>query len=517
MKRKLFAVFFLVLVGALFLSSITERFENNITGNIITGNYLNTPCENLYDSGNDLFIGGKVRYQNRYRAFIIADDNCMGNTLNEVYCVGNTKSSRNYICTRGCVNTWNNRDYCNKDCSDSDGGINYSNKGMAVGYRIPTSASAGEIFTGSDVCESNNGVQTGYLYEHYCDANGYHQVERHLCENGCKDGKCLSVDFIILTSSTLSDSANRLANLRRSQGIITKIEYIDGKNADTIVQLISNFKNINPTLNYVLLFGDVNTIPTFYSKNSLAIDSTPTDLKYSLPKDNLPTLAVGRITLKDNLQAKLWIDKLELYNSYVPSNDIFLFGSTIEYDAYAVLHKNLIQGYGFNILTYKPSSKSFVADEIRNEAAPVIASEINKGKKFSIFYGHGSSFMFLPVFFTDDIDKLNNKDKPTVIFTGGCDTVDYSNPSDRTLSKRFLLGENGAVAVIGGTKYGGYGYDYGFIPSFFKNCKNKRLGEAFDSALIENYKLAVDNGAQNWGTFFVEKMSLLGDPTMPVC
>ncbi len=74
------------------------------------------------------------------------------------------------------------------DCSDSDGGKNYFERGTAVGSRALDTISPLEIFKGSDVCYSRD---ANYLYEHYCDEKGYHKVEKVKCDGGCVDGGCV--------------------------------------------------------------------------------------------------------------------------------------------------------------------------------------------------------------------------------------------------------------------------------------------------------------------------------------
>lgn len=424
-------------------------------------------------------------------------------------------------------------------CSDSDGGANYKEAGYVTLLNYP-----GGAINKSDRCWDDG----KRLQEYVCEKGKYKGDQTVDCSTlgedyGCEESKCLErTKFLIIVPSELQESAERLAEIRRSEGIPTVVQNIDRIDIDgdqnLLLNWLTNFKNNNPALRYLLLFGNSVLIPTFYSENPAADLETVTDFKYSLPQDNLPTLAVGRIPLRDTLQANVWIDKIEAYKEYDPDTDIFLFGATAEYDRYAEEHKAEIEGYGLTVLTYKPESNSSGADDILNEtaptiaaydilsvAAPVIANEINEGKGFSLFYGHGSTFLFSPVFHISNIGLLSNKEKPTIVFTGGCDTVNYATAVPG-IAEEFLLRENGAIAVVGATREGGFGFDYRFIPVFFKNCHNNRLGDVFNSAVENNYNLVLSQevwtggegeSQQDWANYFVERMTLLGDPTTLVC
>ena len=410
-------------------------------------------------------------------------------------------------------------------CSDSDGGVNYKEAGFVTLFNYP-----GGAIKKYDKCWADG----KRLQEYVCEKGKYKGDYTFDCSSfgenyWCSENKCVErVEFLIIAPSALQEGAERLAEIRRSEGISTFVQNIEAldinEDPNLLLNWLINFKNNNPALKYLLLFGNNGFIPTFYSENPAADLETITDFKYSLPQDNLPTLAIGRIPVRDNLQAQRWVNKVEAYKNYIPDNDVFLYGYTAEYDAYAEINKDEIESYGLTVSTYKPESTSSVADDILNEAAPFIASEINNGKKFSIFYGHGSSFIFHPVFHIPHISLLSNKDKPTIVFTGGCDTVNYATEVPG-IAEEFLIGENGAVAVVGATREGGYGFDYRFIPDFFKNCRNSsRLGDAFSLAVHENYDLTLsediwtgDANQQDWANYFVERMTLLGDPTTPVC
>jgi len=364
--------------------------------------------------------------------------------------------------------------------------------------------------------ESYNCVANACVAKQGCLYSNPQCDEEHVCiENECVTKFLTDIsgaEFLILAPREFIEPASAIAKKREAEGIETVIKDVsDFGDQYEIVAWLDDYRSSHPRLEYVLLFGDQAFIPAFYSENPIRTLETPTDLPYALPQSDLPTLFVGRIPVQNPDEANRWLEKLNYYESYRGPTDVFLFGYSAEYDAYAEAHGDRISDEGYRV-------------KMLNSAdALSIASQINSGSKFSIFYGHGSAFSLHPVFTIGDIGYLDNKIKPTILFSGGCDTVNYAS-SQRSISEEMVVGENGAVAAIGATRNGGYGFDYEFVPAFFENCRNKRLGEAFVSALIDNYELTVSQEVWNsqddkyeFARYFVERMTLLGDPTTKVC
>ncbi len=81
---------------------------------------------------------------------------------------------KDYICKKG---EW--LEYDDNICTDTDSGADYNVFGTT---RWPIQG-----FMHNDYCDGDT------LIEGFCDKNGA-QTERHLCENGCKDGRCLTTE-----------------------------------------------------------------------------------------------------------------------------------------------------------------------------------------------------------------------------------------------------------------------------------------------------------------------------------
>ncbi|MFC1755136.1 LamG-like jellyroll fold domain-containing protein, partial [Thermoproteota archaeon] len=79
------------------------------------------------------------------------------------------------ICVLGCEN---GSCLTTAPCTDSDGGLNYTEPGVTAYEGIPSAS--------LDSCKD-----TYTLYEGYCDANGTKQVQEHTCEFQCSEGACI--------------------------------------------------------------------------------------------------------------------------------------------------------------------------------------------------------------------------------------------------------------------------------------------------------------------------------------
>ena len=106
-------------------------------------------------------------------------------TLNEYYCDGLNIVASNEFCPYGCQDGICNGDSTILSCSDSDGGINYDEKGTVTAG----SAAVGE-FTKTDFCDSTG----SNLFEWYCELGEFNESsfgwEYTNCANGCYDGVC---------------------------------------------------------------------------------------------------------------------------------------------------------------------------------------------------------------------------------------------------------------------------------------------------------------------------------------
>jgi hypothetical protein len=153
------------------------------------------------DNGQNFSVKGKVNVSN-----VISEDKCNGTKIIEYYCGESDQVRHNQTtCQYGC-----NEGRCkdaptqNTQCSDTDGGENYFEKGTTMGL----SASKLAIISLVDNCTSNTN-----LTEYACNSDQtVVAYDNYVCPAGCFDGAC-NVTSAQRTSSCLDDDGGKMYNL----------------------------------------------------------------------------------------------------------------------------------------------------------------------------------------------------------------------------------------------------------------------------------------------------------------
>lgn len=142
------------------------------------------------------------------------------------------------------------------------------------------------------------------------------------------DTTCAGEELLIITPGALSGAAEGLAQWKRSKGIATSVVLVGpGTTADQIDAFIEDrFDHCAVRPSYVLLFGDAEFVPTFYTSTAFS-SQTGSDYRYAVTGhswlDFLPRLAVGRLPVDTSQQAWDVVDKIIRYESAPPVNPAF--------------------------------------------------------------------------------------------------------------------------------------------------------------------------------------------------
>jgi len=81
-------------------------------------------------------------------------------------------------------------------CTDSDGGIDYYNKGTVSVCTYSTGTTGATGSSGGAGCGGSSDYCSGsYLYEKYCSGNAI-QSKKYLCVNGCDNGVCIKTPIV---------------------------------------------------------------------------------------------------------------------------------------------------------------------------------------------------------------------------------------------------------------------------------------------------------------------------------
>jgi hypothetical protein len=324
-------------------------------------------------------------------------------------------------------------------------------------------------------------------------------------------------DYLIITHDNFYSNILPLANAKQSKGYRTKVvkasEIGVNPTADEIADYIRNeYHTKYPKLQYVLLVGDVDYIPTHYrSFKSTTYKNLATDLYYATmdTKDYLPDIAVGRLPVNTPDETDIVVNKILNYKPI--SNKALLFGGYPEMNSAEKDRINILEPAGFSVDTASGS----------NATGNKIVTKINQGRFLIAYYGHGSiynagQFCSYNIY----LNQLTNKELP-IVLSGACDNNYFDHPSVTSIGEHFVLDPNGAIAFVGSTREGGYGYDYTFADGFYQELSvSGQIGKMLNAGRKAAYAASAAAGAAVGDgspcKSFIEKINLLGDPELSV-
>ncbi|WP_341228146.1 type IX secretion system sortase PorU [uncultured Arcticibacterium sp.] len=344
-------------------------------------------------------------------------------------------------------------------------------------------------------------------------------------------------------------------------------EYSGGKTDPTAIRDFARvlWKKNPEKFKYLLLFGDTNydykgsnnlnyvkterLIPTYEGKESLEpIYSYSSDdyfgfledhegewpEGYSLNgfwrstsnKDHSLDVAVGRLPVKDRIEAKLLVDKLIYYSS--SKNTLGAWKRKISFvadDADLNIHQRDAEAFSDQSLQNNPAIRP---NKIYLDAYPQISTDLgdrspkakealekamNDGSLIINYNGHGSEDGWTDekLLTLDQILRWRNKDRMPILFTATCEFGRYDNPGVVSGAEVALLNPNGGpIALLTTTRpvfsSTNFKINQAFYERVFKNTSEAvRLGDVFK--VTKNNSI---DGEVN------RNFSLLGDPSMAI-
>ncbi len=369
-----------------------------------------------------------------------------------------------------------------------------------------------------------------------------------------------NADYVIITHDDLYDSALRLAEYRKNQGLKAAVvrisevydEFSDGIFTPRAIKdfLVYAYTSWSLRPKYVVLFGDANydykdnykygepnMIPTYFVPGEFGL--IPTDNWFvDVNGDVAPEMMIGRISVKNLAEANSVIDKIINYESaqeaYWYKNILFV----ADEDDYAfeyisdTLYLSLPPEYSATAQKVYMSNyyKSATDPEKAGELARAdIAAIINSGTLMTIYAGHGDvdqwtdedmiNSYYVSGWGTESI--LSNYEMPTFVMTLNClngffplpnegGVKNKYEPNDIPLAEAFLkLDRRGAVAVWSPTSLG-YTWEHEILArhvfdAVFKEGINV-VGEAILKAKTTAYQ------ADNISKDIIYMYTLFGDP-----
>ncbi|MFY9607362.1 MAG: C25 family cysteine peptidase [Blastocatellia bacterium] len=275
-----------------------------------------------------------------------------------------------------------------------------------------------------------------------------------------------AADLVIFTRSEFATAIEPLRSLRQSQGLNTAVVNIDDvydefSYGNQSPQALKDFLYYAKTHwrvapRFVLLAGDSSYDP----KNYLGLgdyDLVPTrliDTRFMETASDdwfvdfdgygVPEVSVGRLPMRNALEAASIVAKLVSYEQFQPSENVLLVSDTND-------------GYDFE--TMSGQLRRFIPESAKVEeinrgqadAAAVKSSllkALSRGPRLVNYAGHGSSDQWRGNLFTSsDARALTNTQSLSLFFSMTCLTGFFQDPSIESLAEALLKSRGGAVAV----------------------------------------------------------------------
>jgi len=328
-------------------------------------------------------------------------------------------------------------------------------------------------------------------------------------------------DYLIITSDNLYASAMLLKEYRESYGHNVSVVPLScikpgaSTNAENVDDWIEEYHIYNQNLEFIVLLGDASLIPTASLFLADGVTNFTSDLAYAIqgdvtPHNYLRDLKLGRIPVKENEEFENYFEKIVQFEQTVSSRKtIIFFGWANEMKKTLNRDSTLATSLGYNtIILVTPTAEELYESLNNNDVV------------MAVFYGHGTRYTNSPLT-TANLNKWQNKGYPIIYLSGGCDFGDNS-VSDLPLSSVLLLQHGGAVATLGASKHGGYGYEYQFIPGFFNTLATaETIGEMYNISLEwtdEATRINSQNAiiSELFAYYFSQRMKIEGDPALRI-
>ena len=354
-------------------------------------------------------------------------------------------------------------------------------------------------------------------------------------------------EFLIIQGDELNEPAQKLKNWKMKRGLRTDCVPVKAivnpkeKDADKIKKVKDFIRSLRrkscSPLRYVLLFGDVDEIPLMKVPSKTEGNIVTEHYYYTHrdpdPKDDsdciLPWIAGGRIPVKKGTHGMSIVNQIISYEKNPPTDPGYYKRMTVtgffsDYKGADERNPGLrmpdgraeenfiktledirihMKSMGFKVnrvytadeppvLLYRdgtpvPKDVRDVMAFDRNDPGIVtgkIIEYINQGQLIVVNRDHGLTDRWEhPQFRISDMENINNRKLPCIIFCINCLTGDFSNPEEDSLAEKFLE-ENVSPSLIAPT---------GFTKRWHNDSMVKALFDAIWPGIIPVFPK--DNGA----------------------
>jgi hypothetical protein len=352
-----------------------------------------------------------------------------------------------------------------------------------------------------------------------------------------------NADYIFITHKNFLQTANQFSTFWEPKSYRTKIVDIEDiydefnygiKHAraikDFLVYTYQNWKKPAPT--FVLLIGDASWDPKKNSLSSVKEDFIPTwgnpvtdnwFVCFDGKDDILPDMFIGRLAIATTAEGETIFNKVKNY-SELPSKEwkkkiLFINGGFDDREQadFGRQSQGIINDYvsapPANCVPYVISKK--LDGMYEGEKREDITKEINDGKLWVNFIGHGGSGTWELMFHDEQVFQLNNGEQLPFVSSLTCHTGRFANPEITNFGENFVnYSDAGAIGFTGSSGWGFVYEDEVFAKKLFETVLKdtvRQMGAALALAKIKFWEELYPTIRTE---SLVHQYSLLGDPAL---
>lgn len=371
-----------------------------------------------------------------------------------------------------------------------------------------------------------------------------------------------AVDYVIVTHKDFINSANKLADFHRNNGLSVVVvdvaqvynEYSSGRQDIVAIRQFVRMvyaRGGNPSkLKYLLMFGDAsydykdrienntNFVPAYQSYNSTSKSSSYVSDDYygfmddheggNISGSDLIDIGIGRIPIMSNEEGEDVVNKIIGYNSFESLGDwrnkIQIIADDITHDVWEaqLMRDSEALSVSINARNSNYNHQKVYLDTYKIEktsggnfypqAHIDFMQNVQNGNLVTNYFGHGSEVKWTGegLFEIDDVEKFSNNENLPLFITVTCEFSRYDNPATYTGGEKLLAYKNGGgVGLISTTRE---------ITVSFGSKINEKILEFLLPAKGEEYVTIgeVLRKAKNSFPSYRSRrtVSLLGDPAL---
>lgn len=324
----------------------------------------------------------------------------------------------------------------------------------------------------------------------------------------------LGEELLILTHPNFRDAADKLAEHRRSKGVVTNVFEVNdggGTGPDTAEEIDAfiedRYLNTYVQLGYICLMGDVEYIPTFYEETvagtpawALGSSDIGSDSRYAVYMhhefDFLPDFGLGRISVDTLEQANRVVDKIINYDNFPSGKASFYSNAAIAaqfqccrdvptdgtaartFTEVSEFTRDVLRDHGYAVdRIYQRTGADtpafyFDGDPLPGDLGPGsgfawngstndIVNAWNDGRFLMIHRDHGAPDLWEHPWFTTNnvLNDLNNGGMLPVVISVNCSSGWFDSETDKNastfecmLEEMLRLDGGGAVGCLGDTR-----------------------------------------------------------------